>query len=117
MQRLQEIFKGSRTFVVAKLVETSAWEWKNTDGTMTQKATTACHSVLRAIRSAVEPETKRLRSELFAVSEYLSSFDNDNRIPNHGFEDLSTASQLLKIENSVLEVNAFRNIAPYMIKK
>ena len=45
----------------------SAWEWKNTDGTMTQKATTACHSVLRAIRSAVEPETKRLRSELFEV--------------------------------------------------
>ena len=34
---------------------------------MTQKATTACHSVLRAIRSAVEPETKRLRSELFEL--------------------------------------------------
>merc|ERR1711903_304093 len=33
----------------------------------TQKATTACHSVLRAIRSAVEPETKRLRSELFEL--------------------------------------------------
>jgi DNA mismatch repair protein MutS2 len=52
-----------------------------------------------------------LRNELLAVSEYLASFDNDNRIPNHGFEDLSPAFQLLKIENSVLEVSAFRNIA------
>ena len=57
------------------------------------------------------PDPESLRSELFAVSEYLSSFDNDNRIPNHGFEDLSAAFQLLKIENSVLEVSAFRNIA------
>mgnify|MGYP001308852526 FL=1 len=57
------------------------------------------------------PEPKGLLKELHAVSEYLASFDNDNRIPNHGFEDLSPAFQLLKIENSVLEVTAFRNIA------
>jgi len=57
------------------------------------------------------PDQKSLLPELQAVSEYLASFDNDNSIPNHGFEDLSTAFQLLKIENSVLEVNGFRNIA------
>jgi DNA mismatch repair protein MutS2 len=57
------------------------------------------------------PDQKSLLPELQAVYEYLASFDNDNSIPNHGFEDLSTAFQLLKIENSVLEVNAFRNIA------
>ncbi len=57
------------------------------------------------------PDQNTLLPELRAVSEYLASFDNDNRIPNHGFEDLSTAFQLLKIENSVLEINAFRNIA------
>ena len=57
------------------------------------------------------PEPKGLLKELHAVSEYLASFENDNRIPNHGFEDLSPAFQLLKIENSVLEVTAFRNIA------
>ena len=45
----------------------SAWEWKSADGHMTQKATAVCHSVLRALRSAVEPETKRLRSELFEL--------------------------------------------------
>ena len=49
--------------------------------------------------------------ELHSVSEYLASFDNENRIPNHGFEDLSPAFKLLKIENSVLEITAFRNIA------
>ena len=31
--------------------------------------------------------------------------------PNHGFQDLSPAIKLLKIENSVLEITALRNIA------
>jgi len=56
-------------------------------------------------------DQKTLLKELLSVSEYLASFENDNRIPNHGFEDLSPAFQLLKIENSVLEINVFRNIA------
>ena len=57
------------------------------------------------------PAQEALMKELLCVSEFLSSFENDNRIPNHGFEDLSSTFQLLKIENSVLEINAFRNIA------
>jgi len=57
------------------------------------------------------PDPITLHKELQAVYEYLSSFDNDNRIPNHGFDDLSPAFQLLTIENSVLEITAFRNIA------
>ena len=63
--------------------------------------------------TALEPlmEQEAMLKELHIVSEYLASFDNDNRIPNHGFEDLSPALQLLKIENSVLEITAFRNIA------
>ncbi len=63
--------------------------------------------------TALEPlmEQDAMLKELHIVSEYLASFDNDNRIPNHGFEDLSPALQLLKIENSVLEIIAFRNIA------
>lgn len=63
--------------------------------------------------TALEPliEQDAMLKELHIVSEYLASFDNDNRIPNHGFEDLSPALQLLKIENSVLEIKAFRNIA------
>ena len=57
------------------------------------------------------PDQDTMLKELHTVSEYLASFDNDNRIPNHGFEDLSPAFKLLKIENSVLEITAFRNIA------
>ena len=67
----------------------------------------------KASCTALEPlmEQEAMLRELHIVSEYLASFDNDNRIPNHGFEDLSPALQLLKIENSVLEIIAFRNIA------
>lgn len=50
-------------------------------------------------------------TQLTLVSEYHSSFDNDNRIPNHGFDDLSAEISLLKIDNSVLEVDGFRRIA------
>ena len=67
----------------------------------------------KASCTALEPlmEQDAMLKELHIVSEYLASFDNDNRIPNHGFEDLSPALQLLKIKNSVLEIIAFRNIA------
>ena len=49
--------------------------------------------------------------QLNSVSEFTSSFDNENRIPNHGFDDLSVEINLLKIENSVLEIEGFRRIA------
>ena len=67
----------------------------------------------KASCTALEPmaEQDTMLKELHSVSEYLASFDNDNRIPNHGFEDLSPAFKLLRIENSVLEITAFRNIA------
>ena len=57
------------------------------------------------------PDQDIMLKELNKVSEYLCSFGNDNRIPNHGFEDLSTVVKLLRIENSVLEIIACRNIA------
>ena len=49
--------------------------------------------------------------ELTLVSEFRASFDNDNRIPNHGFDDLSADMSLLKIENSALEIEGFRRIS------
>ena len=54
---------------------------------------------------------KQVIGDLQAVYEYRSSFDNENRIPNHGFEDLSAVFPLLKIENSVLDISAFRVIS------
>ena len=56
-------------------------------------------------------DVKQVIGDLQAVYEYRSSFDNENRIPNHGFEDLSAVFPLLKIENSVLEISAFRVIS------
>lgn len=49
--------------------------------------------------------------QLESVSEFTASFANENRIPNHGFDDLTSEINLLKIENSVLELEGFRRIA------
>ena len=56
------------------------------------------------------PDTPELYQQLQAVFEFHASFENDNRIPNHGFDDLSTSIKMLQIENSVLEIQAFRSI-------
>ena len=62
---------------------------------------------------ALKPQTDDavVLNNLQMTSEYCASFDNENRIPNHGFEDISSYFTLLKIENSVLELEAFRNLA------
>ncbi|WP_317194062.1 endonuclease MutS2 [Luteirhabdus pelagi] len=52
---------------------------------------------------SVTPELKR-------VKEFTASFENDNRIPNHGFEPIHKELHLFGIENSVLEVSGFRRI-------
>ena len=45
------------------------------------------------------------------VNEYHASFENDNRIPNHGFDDISSELRQLQIENNYLEIEGFRKIA------
>ncbi|MDW5288676.1 endonuclease MutS2 [Formosa sp. PL04] len=49
-------------------------------------------------------------NELQLTHEYVSSFDNDNRIPNHGFDDITKELKLLKIENTYLEVHSLKKI-------
>jgi len=49
------------------------------------------------------------------VHEYLSSFDNENRIPNHGFDDITQELKLLSIEDNFLGVEQFRKIADLSI--
>ena len=56
-------------------------------------------------------DTEQIQKQLKYVSEFKSSFDNENRIPNHGFESLLDIFPLLKIENSVLTISSFRNMA------
>ena len=52
----------------------------------------------------------KLQPELQQVNEYLSSFVNDNRIPNHYFDDIQKEIHLLNIENSYLEPASFLKI-------
>ncbi len=52
-----------------------------------------------------------LEKALLQTSEYRSSFDNNNAIPNHGFETISHEIKFLAIEDSFLEVGSFRKIA------
>jgi DNA mismatch repair protein MutS2 len=51
-----------------------------------------------------------LMQELYLTNEYVSSFYNENRIPNHGFEPITKEIQFLNIENSFLETSSFKKI-------
>ena len=65
--------------------------------------------VVKALKPKVDDTV--VINDLKMTSEYYSSFDNENRIPNHEFVDISIYFPLLKVDNSVLELEAFRNIA------
>jgi DNA mismatch repair protein MutS2 len=49
------------------------------------------------------------------TNEYLSSFYNDNRIPNHGFDAITKELKLLRIENTYLEVHSLKKIVSISI--
>ncbi len=55
-------------------------------------------------------DREELMHALGQTSEYLASFSNDNRIPNHGFDQINSELGLLKIDNSTLEITGFRKI-------
>ena len=56
-------------------------------------------------------DKENLMSALLQTSEYLSSFQNNNAIPNHGFESINHEIKFLAIEDSFLEVGSFRKMA------
>ena len=56
-------------------------------------------------------EKDEIEYQLDLVSEYTSSFDNENKIPNHYFDEFLKEIRLLKIENSTIEVEGFRKIS------
>jgi len=73
-----------------------------------------CHSDLgkKTVLGIVPIHNKsKLIGQLNETNEYLSSFENENRIPNHQFDDISKEVHLLGIENSFLEAPAFLKIA------
>ena len=61
---------------------------------------------------AIEPISSKddLLISLSRTSEYLASFDNENRIPNHGFETIDNELKLLGIENSFIEVHGLKKL-------
>ena len=58
---------------------------------------------------------EELLEALQFTNEYLSSFYNDNRIPNHGFDAITKELQLLRIENTYLEVHSLKKIVSISI--
>ena len=62
--------------------------------------------------SEIEPfqDKETLLNALLLTNEYVSSFYNDNRIPNHGFDAITKELQLLRIENTYLETHSLKKI-------
>ncbi|MNK81608.1 Endonuclease MutS2 [compost metagenome] len=56
-------------------------------------------------------DKEELMLSLMQTSEYVSSFQNNNAIPNHGFDAITHEIKFLAIEDSFLEVGSFRKIA------
>ena len=55
-------------------------------------------------------DKETLLFSLQLTNEYISSFYNDNRIPNHGFDSITKELKLLKIENTFLEPHSLKKI-------
>ncbi len=55
-------------------------------------------------------DKETLLFSLQLTNEYVSSFYNDNRIPNHGFDSITKELKLLKIENTFLEPHSLKKL-------
>jgi|GEM_PF-2114548 len=81
--------------------------------TVLQQLATRCNTELgKEAVLKLQPLTDKeyLKTVLGQTSEYLASFENDNRIPNHGFDTINSELKLLAIENTTLELSGFRRI-------
>ncbi len=61
----------------------------------------------------IEPiaDKTSLLQALHQTNEYLASFESENSIPNHHFEEITKEIHILGIEDSFLEAASFQNIA------
>lgn len=64
----------------------------------------------KALQILPYKDKETLSLSLQLTNEYLSSFYNDNRIPNHGFDPITKEIQLLKIENTYLEPHSLKKL-------
>lgn len=65
----------------------------------------------KALAIAPVKDKNELLTNLQQTAEYLSSFSNNNAIPNHGFENILYELQFLAIDDSFLEVTSFKKIS------
>lgn len=65
----------------------------------------------KALEISPFKDKESLMEALLQTSEYVSSFQNNNAIPNHGFDAITHEIKFLGIEDSFLEVGSFRKIA------
>ncbi|RYJ45017.1 endonuclease MutS2 [Flavobacterium beibuense] len=65
----------------------------------------------KAMNIAPFKNREDLMLSLQQTSEYVSSFDNNNALPNHGFEAIANEIKFLSIEDSYLEAAGFRKIS------
>ena len=75
---------------------------------------TLCNSTLGKEKAEkIKPfdNEEELIISLKQTDEYLSSFSNENRIPNHDFEEITEDIKLLAIENTFLEEKSYLNLA------
>lgn len=82
--------------------------------TVLTQVASRCNTTLgKQIALEIVPNTEALKIQdsLGRTSEYLGSFISDNRIPNHGFDAINSELQLLKIDNTTLELMGFKRIA------
>lgn len=82
--------------------------------TVLQTVSDACNTEIgkqKALEIVPFNDKENLMNALLQTSEYLSSFTNNNAIPNHGFDSLTNDLKFLAIEDSFLEVGSFRKIA------
>lgn len=82
--------------------------------TVLEQVTEFCSSelsknVVRQIKPISKP--RLLYFELHLVNEYVSSFVNENRIPNHYFDNITEFTKKLSIENNFLEIDSYLKIA------
>ena len=82
--------------------------------TVLETLSTICNTDIgkqKALEIIPFKDKETLMKALMQTSEYLSSFQNNNAIPNHGFDAISHEIRFLAIEDSFLEVGSFRKIA------
>lgn len=63
-----------------------------------------------ALQIVPSPDRETLLLELGFTNEYLSSFYNENRIPNHGFDSIAKELKFLNLEGAFLDPYGFKKI-------